>query len=368
MKTSNPDSPSQQSSQVNYSTLMMMLNALPKSIYLISDDYRIIICNAFGIKKLQSQNDYVGKKCYKEIYDRNQPCPYCPARDNDFVLNSPIDKEIYDKTSTGEELSYQLRFVKGENDGVLLMETIEDTTQQKKKQADWMLQENLANLGIMVSGIAHELNNPLTGIGLTLQNLISNIHNFPSNIILEKLKVIKKDLMKASRIVSDILSFANPGQLRISRAGVSKIIQRAVDTTKKLYPALSRNVNWEITHDDNYIEIDVEKIERLFTNLFRNSIHAFDYDKGTIKVKIESGKKYVRLIIEDNAGGIKKENLMRIFQPFYSDSKSKQTSGLGLSICHSIVKEHNGTIHVRSANGYTRFYISLPLEQSKAHG
>lgn len=340
-----------------------MLDAVPVSVFLITKDYRIQVCNSWAQKRIGIPANDSMNYCYEKIYKRSHPCPYCPALEEGFFKSTVIEKDIQEKISLGEQQNYRLRFLPGNSDEILLIETIEDTTERNIEQEDLLLRENLAALGIMVSGIAHELNNPLTGIGLTLQNLISNVDSYNRDEILEKLKIIRKDMMKASRIVSDILSFANPERLRLSRTNFCKIVQKASITTRRLHPVLSKKISWIIEQKDIMVDIDVEKIERLFINLFRNSIHAFDYSAGYIEIKFESTGKFLRVLIEDNAGGIKKENLSKIFQPFYSESNNKHSSGLGLSICHSIVKEHNGNIHVRSIHEKTRFYISLPIKQ-----
>ncbi|MCB1175873.1 MAG: HAMP domain-containing histidine kinase, partial [Leptospiraceae bacterium] len=231
----------------------------------------------------------------------------------------------------------------------------------KQEQESQLLQENLAALGTMISGIAHELNNPLTGMGLTLQNLAANLGELKTAEVQKRLQIVRKDLDRASRIVSDILGFASPGKMRFARSSLHQVIQKAYQNTNRLYPLLCRQVNWELENEDILIDMDVEKMERLFINLFRNTIQALDYREGTIKVTFHDSNRYVHIIVEDNAGGIAADLSKKIFQPFFTKGQNRGGTGLGLSICHSIVKEHYGNIHVRSFEKKTRFYISIPL-------
>ena len=131
---------------------------------------------------------------------------------------------------------------------------------------------------------------------------------------------------------------------------------------------LARQVEWRLPDESVTFFFDPEKIERLFINLFRNSIQAFDYKPGYVTTEVRPARKHVHVIVEDNAGGIAPENLKRIFQPFFSNSANGRGTGLGLSICHSIVREHGGRIHVRSYEGRTRFYVSLPRHSSGDSG
>jgi signal transduction histidine kinase len=241
------------------------------------------------------------------------------------------------------------------------VESIEDITLHRQRSEEEARKENLAALGTMISGIAHELNNPLTGIGLTLQNLTANLSTMDRDEILVRLNHLHKDMNRASRIISDILSFATPSKPKFSTGDLTQVIHRAWGNVNRLYPLLSKRVEWRYEGPESeIININQEKIERLFINLFKNSLQAFDYASGTILVSMTESDASVHIVIEDNAGGIPREHLNRIFLPFYSTGRDGRGSGLGLTICHQIIKEHNGRIRAGSSDGKTRFYISLP--------
>ncbi len=315
--------------------------------------------------------------CYNLLYGRDSVCPYCPAfndAERVFLHDRPVEKMIQlrdprrpDEVQE-EELNYRLTFSRADSQRIMMLETLEDVTDQNQIQEEALRKENLAALGIMISGTAHELNNPLTGMGLNLQNLQANLESMAPDEIHKRLGILKKDLQQAARIVSDILSFSRPGQLRLTKADILQTVEKAVATTRRLYPVLSRQTDFRIEGENIIFPFDPEKIERLFINLFRNSIQAFDYARGYIRIDVRLTRKSAHIIIEDNAGGIPAGNLKNIFTPFFTSSQDNRGSGLGLTICHSIVREHDGRIHVRSQSGKTRFYISLPLrtEQENA--
>lgn len=345
-----------------------LLDSLPLPIFSIDSEYRISSVNRAGLEFAGFDEEKAAPSkplCHRTIYGREEICPYCPRRQDRaeaFGENVAIQKLIQVRTAARREASLRVTFTHTASGH--LVEMLEDVTQERERQEETLRMENLAALGIMISGIAHELNNPLTGIGLNLQNLDANLASMDQNETRRRLGILRKDLNRASRIVSDVLSFSNPGRLRLTRAELLTVIERASATTRRLYPVLARQVEWRFPEESVAFFFDPEKIERLFINLFRNSIQAFDYKPGYVTIEVRPARKHVHVIVEDNAGGIAPENLKRIFQPFFSNSANGRGTGLGLSICHSIVREHGGRIHVRSFEGRTRFYVSLPRHTS----
>lgn len=355
-----------------------IIDSITLPLFAIDRQFRLVTYNRTGeahIRRKQAErprtanpaatDNTPGGFCYSQLYGRDSVCPYCPAfndAERVFLHDRPVEKMIQLRDARGDEINYRLTFSRADNQRIMMLETLEDVTVQNQKQEEALRKENLAALGIMISGIAHELNNPLTGMGLNLQNLQANLESMTADEIRGRLGILKKDLHQASRIVSDILSFSRPGQLRLTKADILQTIEKAAATTQRLYPVLSRQTEFRIEGENIIFTFDPEKIERLFINLFRNSIQAFDYAKGYIRATVRLTRRSAHIIIEDNAGGISAENLKNIFKPFFTSGRDSRGSGLGLTICHSIVREHDGRIHVRSQNGHTRFYISLPLQ------
>lgn len=350
-----------------------ILDAFPHPTFAINGQYSIIRLNqaALSYSSARYFTDVIGSSCSEVLHGRKTICPFCPVLDpgDPPPPGKQVKRIIQKKNENGEERTVRISFIFLYKDRIQLVETIEDITAERENQEESLRRENLAALGTMISGIAHELNNPLTGMGLTLQNLEANLSTMQPDEIQKRLTILRKDLSRASRIVSDILLFSRPGQLKLAHTDILQIVNRARLTIVRLYPVLSRKVEWEISCEENdaIIPVHPEKIERLFINLFRNSIQALDYGEGRIRIDVRRTRKWVHILVEDNAGGIPEEQLKKIFNPFYSNSKQSQGSGLGLSICHSIVKEHRGRIRARSDlnGGTTIFHISLPLEKKQ---
>ncbi|MCB1166175.1 MAG: PAS domain-containing sensor histidine kinase, partial [Leptospiraceae bacterium] len=362
-----------------------ILDSQPSATFAIDGAYRIVRLNraALQLTGMERYKEAIGQSCYRLIHDRDSICPFCPldnewkvaatperTSDEDRPIDSPSEEKIIHRPSDQGERTLKLDFIQGQTVRVRLVEIVEDITAQREQQEESLRMENLASLGTMISGIAHELNNPLTGMGLTLQNLEANLTTMDSREVLHRLQILQKDLRQAARIVSDILGLARPGNLRRNRADLLRVVQRAKANTVRLYPVLSRQIRWVIRSPDETMifYFNPEKIERMLVNLFRNSLQAYDYSPGEIRVDMRRSQRYVHIIIEDDAGGIPDDQIRRIFVPFYTRSADGRGTGLGLSISLGIVREHNGRLRVRTIGKSTRFLVSLPFRKTEVDG
>ena len=311
---------------------------------MIGEDFVLKEANASALRHMnkkslpQAQNE----KCYTLIYRRSEPCPFCPLlieKERQLLENGIVEKVIHDivpkkaynsenkleveeiseklsdDDAEGIEKFYRVVFSQFPNKEYLL-ESIEDVTIQQENQDKALLNENLSALGVMISGISHELNNALTGMGLNLQNLIANHSSMGGDELGTCLDILRKDINQASQIVSDILLFSSPSRPTFTKSKILQTIHKAIATTNRLYPVLSRAVSWEVSGEEIIFAFRPENIERLLINLFRNSLQAFDYKPGRIRVDLKRKPQFVRIAVEDNAGGIEKSRLKKSFSPF----------------------------------------------------
>jgi nitrogen-specific signal transduction histidine kinase len=191
-----------------------IINSITEPLYFIDIDFSIYYQNKAGKGFAKhSQSDTINtKKCYEAIYGREDICPYCPLNSDTGIgdLNNTLE-HIFPKDNTGKreskfrEILYKnkshtqnlyLDFYPVERGNRLIgiVEKISDITSIKEKEEESLRMRNLASIGILVSGIAHELNNPLTGINLTLQNLQNSLHKVSLDFIEKRLDMIRNDV------------------------------------------------------------------------------------------------------------------------------------------------------------------------------
>jgi signal transduction histidine kinase/putative methionine-R-sulfoxide reductase with GAF domain len=238
-------------------------------------------------------------------------------------------------------------------------EKIQKTTADlRKTEAQLIRSDKLAALGQLAAGIAHEIRNPLTSINILIHSLTEN---FPSgNSSREDLKVIEEEINRINEIVDQFLRFAKPAPPLLEKAEVLSIFE---ETLQLLRPQIEKHrilVQKEF-HPLPPILMDREQMKQAILNLLLNAVQAMP--KGghlTLKGHVPEDNRWVQLSIQDSGVGIPGEDIDKLFNPFFSTKEGG--IGLGLSITHRIIDQHDGKIEVESAPGKgTLFTVWLPI-------
>jgi len=258
--------------------------------------------------------------------------------------------------------------------GYTLEQKVEEATRElHKAQAEAARSEKLASVGLLAAGIAHELNNPLTGV-LTFSHLVRK--QLPDDSPeAEDLDLVIQETKRCAAIIRRLLDFAREKTPERKYADVNQLIR---DTTQLIAQA-AQVADIEIVTDlaDGLpaIWIDEDLIKQVVMNMLVNAQHAIS-DGGTITVRTRERADFVRdngearpmleITIRDTGCGISEENLQRIFDPFFTTKGVGQGTGLGLSVSHGTIEAHGGQIEVESKLGEgTEFRIYLPLNGTR---
>ena len=238
--------------------------------------------------------------------------------------------------------------------------TLPDISAEKEHiEQELLRSERLAALGIMASGLAHEIKNPLVPIKTYIQNLPQNIQN--PEFVRKISTVIPEEVDKITDLLNQLRDFAQPPKLNLSETDLHKLLDGRLFFLEKDFS--QRNIRVEKVYQSNLpkIKADHIQLERVFLNLFLNAIDAMpDGGKLTITTKAINRNSII-IRVTDTGVGIDKEDLPHIFDPFYSKSK-KKGMGLGLTITYEIIKEHGGIANLISTiNKGTSFIIRLPI-------
>ncbi|MCJ7487939.1 MAG: cache domain-containing protein [Candidatus Aminicenantes bacterium] len=243
-----------------------------------------------------------------------------------------------------------------------MVDAIEERDRQLKEQAERTIlkSEKLASIGRLASGIAHEINNPLTGVltfsSLLLKDLKGTKHE-------EDLRVIQEETLRCRTIVGGVLNFAREDKPEKAIADVNAIIEESlkilekhvnfhdIEIIKKLDPAVPP------------IRVDASEIRSVVNNLAVNAADAMPGGgRLTIATGTEAGSGAVIITVTDTGIGISKENIGKIFDPFFTTKDQSKGTGLGLAMVYGVIARHNGMIDVRSEVGEgAEFTIRLPL-------
>ena len=279
---------------------------------------------------------------------------------------SRVDRTII-KTRDGRRLVVNLtRSALRDPEGRILgqVHTVDDVTEQVRREEDFQRREHLASIGLLASGIAHEVNTPLTGISSYTQLLLEA--RSPEDPDYPILRTIEQQTMRAAGIASSLLNFARQadGDYHPIDAGAM-----AAETLQLFEPHLRGKrieLRQEIEAPLPHVHGNRGRLQQVLMNLLLNAVDAMPRG-GVVTVRASSSGGRVRIQVSDTGVGIATEHLEKIYDPFYTTKPRGQGTGLGLSVSYGIVKEHAGTLSAESTPGEgSRFTISLPIAEATA--
>lgn len=237
----------------------------------------------------------------------------------------------------------------------------------KETQEQLQSAEKLASIGQLAAGVAHEINNPLGTILLYTSLIKKEINKRIENPqTIEDLDLIAEETNRCKNIVSNLLNFARQGQLKISDVDVFDLINSILKTVRIKPEFKGINFSVESEADETIIPGDSDQLKQVFLNVVNNACEAMEERPvKKIFIKLKKDDKYFISEITDTGNGIPKENMNKLFTPFFTTKKIGKGTGLGLAISYGIIKMHKGDIRVKSNVGEgTTFFIRLPLNNN----
>lgn len=245
-------------------------------------------------------------------------------------------------------------------------EKLKEAEFRKYMEEQMMTTERLASLGTLAAGVAHEINNPLAIINeaagwLKLIIAKEEMAGMPRRQDFEKaLDKIEKGVERAKRITCQLLGFAKKDDSVFAEVDLVELLEEAVHLVKREAANKDIQIVREIDPNTGTIWSDAYQFRQVLINLLTNAIYA-TASGGKITIILEAAGDNVKLTVRDNGHGIPKENMKKIFEPFFSTKPPSEGTGLGLFVTRGIVEKLCGTIEVESRLGDgTRFYVNLP--------
>ena len=233
--------------------------------------------------------------------------------------------------------------------------------------------ERLAGIGLLAAGVAHEINNPLSTIAMAAESLESRSHqpltkaeHDDTDLTCHYLGMIQREAFRCQQITSKLLEFSRGDDGPRTRTDLTSMILEVLSMVRCLGKYRDRNV--EFAHQKPcYVQANGPEIKQVILNLVINALEAMDGGQ-TLRIEITEQIDQVFLTFEDEGCGMTPEVLENLFEPFFTQTKNGKGTGLGMSISHRIISDHNGTIEARSdgPGQGSRFRILLPRRQPTA--
>lgn len=242
-----------------------------------------------------------------------------------------------------------------------------DLDQQVRERSRQLIRsEQLASVGFLAAGVAHEINNPLASIAMCSESLEGRLgrylaaQNGDGDVVRQYLRMIQDEAFRCKSITEKLLNFSRMGDLERHDTDVSQLVQDVVDMIGHLGKYRGKNIEYS-PNSGIRAEVNPEQIKQVVLNLVVNALDSMD-ENQTLRIVLDRRDGWVRMQFADEGCGMTPEVLENIFEPFFTKRRDGQGTGLGLSISHRIVSQHGGEIEASSrgpGKGST-FVVRLP--------
>ncbi len=247
---------------------------------------------------------------------------------------------------------------------LLLEETREAYDTLRRTQEQLLQSEKMAAVGQLISGVAHELNNPLTAILGYSQLLQSEEYTNPRGS--EYLEKLYKQAQRTHHIVENLLSFARQHKPQRTPVSLNQILEDTLVLREYDSKLADIRIHRELDPNLPATGGDFHQLQQVFLNILNNAVDAVSENAGAGEIWIRTRQNGDQLCVEFTNNGPPVQNPHRVFDPFYTTKAVGKGTGLGLSICYGIVKEHGGEIQVRNLSRGVSFTVTLPLIRASA--
>jgi PAS domain S-box-containing protein len=348
----------------------MLVENIPQKIFFKDKDSVYVSCNRNYARDLKIEDEEILGRTDYDFYPKKLADKY--RADDRRVIESGQMESIEERyVQDGQDMIVQtlkspVKNEEGEVVGVLGV--FYDITERKRWEAERkeieqkaQLASRLSTVGEMASGIAHEINNPLTSVIGFSQLLMQK--DVPGDVK-EYARIISDGAERVASIVKGLLTFARQQKPERVCADINQIIKTTLQL--RAYEMETGNIEVVTQFDPDLpcTTADAGQLQQVFLNIIINAETEMSlaHGKGKLLVKTEAADNTIRISFKDNGPGIAPESLERIFDPFFTTREAGQGTGLGLSICHGIISEHKGRLYAESKLGKgATFIVELPI-------
>ena len=340
--------------------LESLIDSSPNLVISTDLSNRILIFNKTAEKTFGYMEENVLKRKIDFLF-REIPFHFKLGRENSFILREIL---CVRKNQTTFPASLRVSDIKNTNGkSVAKLYLLNDLTEKKEMQERLFLSEKLALYSELMGGIAHQLNNPLIGVVNFSEMLLKEMEeDDPKRELAQTISRAGKECL---RITSSVLNCIKDPHLTFSTIDINEVLRHSLETLKDQFKGNLK----EITITSNIFQSippllgDSIQLKQCFLNILTNAAQALQNGIGRINIgsEYDDKRKEVKILFSDTGCGIPRENMNKIFLPFFSLQKAPEKHGLGLSFAYQIIKNHGGNIHVESETGKgSTFTVILP--------
>jgi PAS domain S-box-containing protein len=326
-------------------------------VYFVTEDYVIKNINQAVSKRLgRPPEEIIGRKCFDIFHGMHEPWSACPHQKT-VEQREAFVQEFEDRFLGGTFIMSCSPIFDGAGQFMGTVNILSDITELKNLRERVIKTERMAALGEVAARVAHEIRNPLVSLGGFARRLEKQL----DGSLKEYADIIAKEVGRLETILNEILSFVKETRVRKEIVAAQKLLEDVVSVIRSEMDdrAISLVADFGDPID---LYVDPNRVKDALLNIVRNAIQSIERG-GTISLRIRSKNASCMMEISDTGPGIPKENLPFIFDPFFTTKK--EGTGLGLTITHRIIEEHDGRIEVESREGKgSTFRVLIPIKDT----
>ncbi len=352
-----------------------IFNNIPNAVFVLDvNTLKILDCNKSVIDVYGYEKDEITKRSFLDLFLDEEKDHYAFK-----IMTSAYINQAIHVNKDGKTLFVAIRISPSEYlEQKVLLVTTSDITKRLEAEQQLIHAGKMATLGEMATGIAHELNQPLSVIKTASSfciKKIKNVESIDNNILYTMLEKIGRNVNRSAKIINHMRQFARKSDVILGKVQVNEVLRRAFEIFSQQLKARGIDVVWDIKENLPTIMADPSRLEQVFINLILNARDAIEekwkphepaMGTKTITIKTKLLENKVIVEIRDTGIGIPEEIVDKIFEPFFTTKEVGKGTGLGLSISYGIIKDCHGDIKATTnEKGETCFSITFPTKDVK---
>jgi histidine kinase len=346
---------------------------IPNPVFVLDmDTLKILDCNTSVEGVYGYTKDEMIERSFLELFRQEEHDHY-----RTLIKTTSVINQVRQLNKNGGSLFVNIRISPSEYPGEkVYLVTTSDITQRLETEQQLIQASKMATLGEMATGVAHELNQPLSVIKTASQFFMKKIRKkekIEDDILFSMTEEIDAYVDRATKIINHMRQFGRKSDIALEKVQVNTLLKNALEILGQQLKVRGIEVIWDLEQDLPLVMADSDRLEQVFVNLLINARDAIDerwqsqpHKKGDKKIilKTKSGPREIAVEISDTGAGIPDPILERIFEPFFTTKKVGQGTGLGLSISYGIIKDCKGSIQVVARkDGGASFIIKFPIAE-----
>lgn len=355
----------------SHNTLQALFDGITDGLYIVDATLNLVAVNQARAARVNAQPEaLIGRPCYQVLQGREGPCPGCLVGEvfRQLPGKTPQSRQRINRQygPDGELTEWEMNvypITDALHRPVQAIVLERDVTETRRLEASLAQSEKLAAIGQLAAGVAHEINNPLTAIIANAQLLRQEIPADDPRY--ESVDLIVRASERAHKVIRGLLDFARQERLEFQPIDINTSLSAALELVQHQFRQYNIALDVQLTPGLPQVYASHDHLQGVWLNLLLNARDAL-MGRANPRVRVQTGweNSHIMVTISDNGPGIPPAQLKRVLEPFFTTKAPGQGTGLGLSTCYRIIKQHGGDLRIESqVEQGTTVIVTLPLSE-----